>query len=391
MNRDQAAKPVTKQEPARPSAESFLPLQMKHEIAEASYPKQVQMLTPPVPAQMGGPAWDGGEETTVQMQAVQYHLAMSGTLSGTIPGTTGSLSVTPVLQPTDDPNNFTGSKGAYETNFDTVKGNISQRGGTPDQVSNFNGKKGVWYSRWGVAALQTDADAAKGEFETIRQDLVAIFPDDSPSSGGGHLYTGYAGGGSGRQRAEAMATTENANPTNQAAGLTHRTLERTLVGNLFDGVAQNKRDPNEQKLWIPYNGSQASQWWSQVSAAYANTFVGEVHAHVDIGLPYYVSKVGQGKTTPERQAMTAELQDCIKLHPSVFRDDELPRVATLMGEGKVTQLTVHLRVECAPGNIKTASPSIPGTSVANAAQLVDLINAQVRSQASVADILPNIT
>jgi hypothetical protein len=306
-------------------------------------------------------------------------------------GVDSKLTVAPALEKTADPNSFPSSVAKYEANFATVKANIAGRGGTPDQVARFEAKKSDWYRRWAVAAMQTNADAAKVEFANIYNDLKAIFPDDKPSAGGGHLYTGYAAGGSGRARAEDAAATANADPANQAAGITHRTLETTLVGNMFDGVASNQRDPNEQKKWIPYSASQVSAWWSGVSAAYANTFVGEVTAHVDIGMPWFVSNVGKGKPADERKKMTSELQAVIALQSSVFRDDELPRIAALMGDGKVTALKVNLRIEVTPGNIKTLSPTIPGTGIASAAQLIAMIDGQIKGAVTVADILPNIT
>ena len=314
-----------------------------------------------------------------------------GGAAGQFFGVQSTMTVAPALEKTSDPSGFSGSVGRFEANFATVKANIAARGGTAAQLSAFEGRKGEWYRRWATAAMQTNADAAKVEFANIYNDLKSVFPDDKPSSGGGHLYTGYAGGGSGRARAEETAAAANANPANQAAGVTHRTLETTLVGNMFDGVAQNKKDANEQKQWIPYNGSQASAWWSGVSAAYANTFVGEVTAHVDIGMPWFVSNVGKGKTAAERRAMVSELQACIALQSSVFRDDELPRIATLMGDGKVTNLKVNLRIEVTPGQMKTLSPSIPGAGIAGAAQLIAMIDAQIKGAVTVNDILPNIT
>ncbi len=340
----------------------------------------------------GGPSV---QKRAIQRRAVQRSPGGPApvTDTGSIGGTTGSVTVTPGLQATNPPEQFTGSVAKYDTNFATVKANITARGGSPAQVTNFEAKKATWYHRWGVAALQNDADsaAAQGEFTAIRADLVTIFPDDSASEGGGHLYTGYAGGGSGRKRAEATMAGENADADNQAAGITHRTLETTLVGNLFDGVANSPRDEAEKPKWIPYWGSQASQWWSHISAEYAKTFTGAVHGHIDVGFPYYVSeqviKPNPGKT---RSDLSGQLDAVIKLHPSVFRDDELPRIATLMADGAVTSFQAHLRIETAPNVVKSVVVDIPPAGIADGAALIAKIDQAIKANCSAAELEPNL-
>jgi hypothetical protein len=184
---------------------------------------------------------------------------------------------------------------------------------------------------------------------------------------------------------------ENAKPENKAAGITHRTLETTLVGNMFDGVAQDQKDPAEQAKWIPYGGSAAAQWWSQISASYADTFVGEVHCHVDIGFPYFVGQMAKKFPTAADARKPENIAPLISLQSSVFRDDELPKIARLMGLGKVTKCTFELRIEITNGNFKSATPSIPGAGISTGPQLIAAIDAQLRGLVTPAELAANIT
>ena len=336
----------------------------------------------------------GAPKAEVQQKALQRNATdaspSSGTRTGALGPTASRMSVTPVMAVTADPVSFAGSLGHYEGNFQSVKGNIVERGGDASQVGAFEGRKGEWYRRWGRAALQDEAHgaAAEAEFAALNGDLKTIFPDDSPDASGGHLYSGYAAGGSGRGRAEESAAEANAG----TSGVTHRTLEKTLVGNLFDGVAKNVRDnPREQARWIPYSAGATSEWWSLISADFANTFVGSVHAHVDVGMPYFVGRVGKGKSAAERRAMTGELAACIALDASVFRDDELPRIADLMEVGVVSELLLHLRVEVVPGTVREITVTVPASAGVTKAAIVAQVDTALKGLVSVAEISANIT
>src|SRR5439155_25523706 len=84
------------------------------------------------------------------------------------------------------------------------------------------------------------------------------------------------------------------------------------------------------------------------------------------------------------------LAKLISLQSSVFRDDELPKVARLMGQGKVTKCTVEMRIEITPGNFKSASPSVPGAGISTGAQLIAAIDAQLRGLVTPAELAANI-
>lgn len=313
---------------------------------------------------------------------------------GALDSTTSRLDVAPTLERTESPDSFTQSKAKYQGNFTTVSANAIARRGTPEDVGKFESKKSEWYTRWGTAALQTNGDLAQGEFVKLESDLQTLFPDDAPSAGGGHLYTGYADEGSGRERAEAADTEGNSAPeTPERPKLTHRTLERTLMGNLFDGVAGGAArgaSADDQRQWIPYTSDVVGQWWSLISASFANTFVGAVNAHVDIGFPYFVGKVVESNRGASLAALTAPLQALIQLDRSVFRDDELPRIATLMAEGLVTTLNVNLRIEVCAGDVRTHTLAVPGRGITDAAGIVTHINTYLQSAVSAEDLKRNI-
>ena len=119
--------------------------------------------------------------------------------------------------------------------------------------------------------------------------------------------------------------------------------------------------------------------------------MGAVHAHVDVGMPYFVGKVGEGKPKAERLAMSAELANCIRLDKSVFRDDELPRIADLLEIGVVTELLLHLRVEVVPGTIRELTVTIPAVPGLAQAQIVSQVDTALKGLVSVAEIAANIT
>lgn len=345
----------------------------------------------------------GGAGGSVQRRVVQRVGPQQGPPQGQgqIPGTQGSVRVVPQLQATAPPEQFTGSKGVYDGNFTAVKGRMTANGATQANLQTFEGKKAQWYHDWGVAALQptNGVAAAQAAFQGITRSLQGLFPDDSPSSGGGHLYTGRTsdpnnpGGGAetGRQRAESAMEQGNANPQNQQQGITHRTLETTCMGNLFDNVAQSKRDPVEQRQWIPWNDTIKDHWWGHISAEYANTFTGEVHAHVSIGFPYFVGKMVRDNPGLDRAAYMSKLNEVIKLDPtSVFGRDEINRIAPMMGAGTVTAFTVHLRCETTPGAFKNGNPSIPARGITTGDQLRAKVDEAIKALVSPTDLAPNL-
>lgn len=141
----------------------------------------------------------------------------------------------------------------------------------------------------------------------------------------------------------------------------------------------------------PWSGSQARQWWSHISAEYANTFTGAVHAHVDIGFPYFVKREVVDKNPGGTlSTLRSQLAPLIKLDASVFRDDECPRIATLMADGDVTSFEVHLRLEKSPGNIANVTVSIPPAGVTDGPSLIAKIDQEIRANCSAAELEPNL-
>ena len=343
----------------------------------------------------------GARGGTVQRRAVQRNpLPPQNQTQPTVIGTNSTITGVPQLTTTTPPENFTGSVGQYGQNFETVKQRMVANGATPANLATFDGKKAEWYHRWGVAALQpapAGAAAAMAEFQSICASLQSLFPDDSPSENGGHLYTGKTTNAAtgqeqtGRQRAEEAMGNANADPTNQQRGITHRTLETTCMGNLFDNVAAWKDTPAEQALWVPWNNQLRDTWWGHISGEYANTFTGEVHAHVDIGFKYFVDKMVRANPGLDRAGLVAKLGEVIKLDAgSVFGNAECNRIGGMMGSGSVTALTVHLRCEVSAGQFKQGSPSIPAAGISDGNQLRAAIDQAIKGLVSPADLEPNL-
>lgn len=337
---------------------------------------------------------------TVQRRAVQRNqIPPQNQAPPQLNGVNGTINVVPQLQSTLPPEQFTGSMGVYNANAETVKGRMLANSATNEDVAKFEGKKGEWYHRWGVAALQplTGTAAAAAEFVSIRAGLAAMFPEDSPSEGGGHLYTGRTTdpttgqAQTGRQRAESTMEQANADPQNQQAHITHRTLETTCMGNLFDNITGNRPDPVEQAKWIPWNDNVKDNWWGHISGEYANTFTGDVHAHIDIGFAYFTKQLASANPGMDHAGLVALLPTIIKLdRGSVFGGAECDRIGSMMGAGKVTSLVAHLRCETSPGVFKSGNPSIPAQGVASGEQLRVAIDQAILSLVSPADLVPNL-
>jgi len=314
---------------------------------------------------------------------------------GSINDTTSKLSANTSSSATDAVTKFSKSSGKYDTNFAACLAKVSGKGGKGEDLAKIQGKKAEWYQKWGSAVLSKDAAAGTAILAQLENDLKTLFPEDKASAGGGSLYTGRTnnpapGGGAqtGRQRAEGATQAGN----DKKDGITYRTLETTLIGSLFDGVANDPQDPAEKEHWIPYWGSAAGKWWSQISGSYAKTFTGEVNAFVDIGFPYMVGKFvkTKGWTTDQAKANKAELAGVIKLDGSVFRDDELPRVADGMKEGRVSKMVVQLRMETSAGVFKTASVTVDGNGIAGGPMLIARVDAGIAGHVTVDDIFKNI-
>lgn len=119
--------------------------------------------------------------------------------------------------------------------------------------------------------------------------------------------------------------------------------------------------------------------------------MGEIHAHIDIGLKYFVDKMVEANAGLDRAGLVAKLGEVIKLDPtSVFGMDEVNRVAPMMASGKVTQLTAQLRCEVSSGVFKTGSPTIPAAGASTGDQLRAAIDEAIRSLVSVIDLVPNL-
>jgi hypothetical protein len=269
----------------------------------------------------------------------------------TVTANTGTMTVAPSASRDSDPMTFSGSKGKYDSQFDSVKNAVVAAQTDPAQKDavgkKFEDKRNDWFTRFGNAVLKQDAAAGSAIFPTIEAEAKAMLPDDAPAKDGGHLYSGQAGGSKGRDQAEAHAT---ANPKGGKPG----TLETTNMGKLFDGVAGQGKDKPADK-WLPWNDT-AKAWWSTISASYAKTLRGEISAHVCVGFPYQVKEKFKpksadnptGMTKAQAQAKIGDIAALIKLPPNVFTDTELAEVTKLIEQGLAT-LKVQLKLEIVPG------------------------------------------
>jgi hypothetical protein len=308
---------------------------------------------------------------------------------------------------------YTGSKGIFDSNFAAVMGHAASWGADPTKLREAAGKKDEWYRRWGTAALQSDAGAARAQFAPILAELKSAFEDKSqpgnevgmPGQGGGKLYSGYADRGlSGRQRAEADTAAPAAQsekrpdgspvvaPGGQPqAGTTHRTLEQSLIGNLFDGVTRAPAGaaPDEKKKYIP--SVKEGEWWNAASANYASQLAGEVNVFLDLGMPWFVSKYCRdhgGKAAVE--ANPGQLSGLLAVPPdSVFRSHELPELVKSMAspDARVTGVNVHLRVGKRPGATPVESTvSVPASAGKTLAGALGIVNSRIASLVSMTDL-----
>ena len=350
--------------------ESGLVTQFKASLAGMNYQQQVAAIQPDLPIQFLG---------AVQMTG-------SGFIPEALAGTTATTTVSPFTTTTADPKTYTGTYDKYKTNWTTVMGRIRSlcsdatvydSSKVDADIGKLGAKKDNWYDRWGRAALSGDEAAAGVEFQAILTDMKSVLPQDTPESGGGHLYTGRAGGSTGRQDAEASAGAEAAR-----SGVKHTTLEQTVTGQLFDGI--NGRPPDHIE-W----GDVVAQWWSVVSADYASSFQGNVICHAAVGVPYFMNKnfksVVQGKSAAEVTSLVSSgaLNGGRQLdRGSVFAKDELKRLAQEMAKGAaslVTNIECQLRIDTGAG-IESTTVNIAAADGITHAQILSQIDAGIASK-----------
>ena len=349
--------------------------QFKAELANMSYQQQVAAIQPDLPIQFLGQVQMAGGTAT-------------GFIPGTVAGVTSTTTVSPFVLTTADPKTFTGTYGKFNSNWTAVMTRI--RGLCSDatkydpalvdtDITKLGGKKDNWYDRWGRAALSGDAAAARTEFLAILTEMKTVVPGDAPDAGGGHLYTGYAGG-RGRTAAEDSATEQRA-----ATGVKHTTLEETVTGHMFDNITG---DPPDHIQW----GNVVEQWWRTVSPDFASTFTGSVACHVNVGVPYFVKKYFHrdlyGKSAADARALVASgsLDRARKLDPTtVFAVEELNKIAEIMGQSPtsvITNVEFKLKVEVASGTFVEQSVNVAPAPGMTAAQLLQAVDAKIATMAT---------
>jgi hypothetical protein len=355
------------------SAESPSVTQLKSQVAGMGFSQQAAALRPAMPIQM--------------MAAVQ--MAADGFIPPAIAGVLTTTTVSPFTRTTQDPKTFTGSYSQYQSNWTYLEGRIRSICADPAvydpalverDIGRLGGKKDEWYDRWGRAALNSDMATANAEFTSIHADIKTILPEDKPDAGGGHLYTGQADT---RGKADAQNAS---NDQTARTGVKHTSLEQTLIGRLFDDCAW--KPPTH----IQWNDT-VKQWWSQISASFADTFEGKVTCHVNVGIPYFVGQKfgaslrGKPATEVTTRAAAGEFNSARELDKTtVFAVDEVNRLAAEMGQAgsKITDLELIIKADVGAGAPVTQTINIAPVPGLTAAQILAQIDATLAGIADTA-------